>query len=124
LLVRQFQYDFNRLNSVANAGLEWDRTMAVEPTESKTIVVAGPLTLYEVSVVRDSLRMALADADNLRIDLSESGPWDLAGIQLLVACVNTARGREQEVRLVNVPKIGSEIAERAGLAGWLRSVKE
>ena len=98
--------------------------MAVEQTEYKTILLTGPITLYEVSAVRESLRMALAEGKQLRIDLSDSGPWDLAGLQLLVSCVKAARDRDRQARLVNVPKVCVEIAERCGLSEWLRSYQE
>ena len=93
--------------------------MAVEQTEVKTILLTGPITLYEVSAVRETLRMALAEGKPLRIDLSDSGPWDLAGLQLLVSCVKTARNRDREARVINVPKVCAEIAERSGLSEWL-----
>jgi anti-anti-sigma factor len=98
--------------------------MAVDQTQTKTIQLTGPITLYEVATVRETLRLALADGKQLRIDLSESGPWDLAGLQLLVSCVKTARHRDREARLVNVPKICADIAERTGLTVWLRSVQD
>ena len=98
--------------------------MAVEQTEYKTIRLTGPITLYEVSAVRESLRKALADGKHLRLDLSDSGPWDLAGVQLLVSCMKAARGRDQQARLVDVPNVCAEIAERCGLAEWLRSYQE
>jgi ABC-type transporter Mla MlaB component len=98
--------------------------MAVEPTEPKTISLAGPITLYEVSAVRETLRSALLEGKQLRIDLSDSGPWDLAGIQLLISCAKTALKREQVVRLMNIPKGCADIAERAGLSDWLRGIGE
>ena len=51
--------------------------MAVEQTEYKTIRLTGPITLYEVSAVRETLRMALAEGKQLSLDLSDTGPWDL-----------------------------------------------
>ena len=60
----------------------------------KTFLLTGPITLYEVSAVRESLRSALAEGKPLRIDLSDSGPWDLAGLQLLISCVSTAARAE------------------------------
>jgi ABC-type transporter Mla MlaB component len=66
--------------------------------------------------------MALSDGKPVRIDLSDSGPWDLAGIQLLISCVATGRDRDLEVRLVEVPLVCSQVAERSGLSGWLVSV--
>jgi anti-anti-sigma factor len=98
--------------------------MTVEQTETKTILLTGPITLYEVSAVRETLRLALAEGKRLRIDLSDSGPWDLAGLQLLVSCVKTARNRDREARLINVPKTCVDIAERTGLLEWLRSVQD
>ena len=78
--------------------------MTVEQPEVKTLLLTGPITLYEVSAVRETLRMALAEGKPLRIDLSDSGPWDLAGLQLIVSCVARARrNRDLEVRLVKVP---------------------
>ena len=98
--------------------------MTVEQTETKTILLTGPITLYEVSAVRETLSLRSGGGKALRIDLSDSGPWDLAGLQLLVSCVKTARNRDREARLINVPKICVEIAERTGLAEWLRSVQD
>ena len=56
-----------------------------EPPQSVEHFLTGPVTLYEVAAVREGLRTALADGRPLRIDLSDSGPWDIAGLQLLIA---------------------------------------
>jgi ABC-type transporter Mla MlaB component len=98
--------------------------MTVGPTEVKTIRLTGPITLYEVATVCESLRMALADEKPLLIDLSDSGPWDLAGLQLLVSCDQSARNHDQSVRLVDIPDGCAEVAERSGLSDWLGSVRE
>jgi ABC-type transporter Mla MlaB component len=98
--------------------------MATEDTVYKTLALTGPITLYEVSAVCESLRVALAEGKPLRIDLSDSGPWDLAGLQVLISCVQSARNRELETRLVGVPEVCARVAERAGLSGWLLSVRE
>ena len=98
--------------------------MAADRSESKTILLTGPITLYEVSAVRQTLRLALAEGKRLRIDLRDSGPWDLAGLQLLVSCERTARDRDQTVHLVNIPGVCAEIAARSGLADWLLTVQE
>ena len=63
--------------------------MAVERPDFKTISFEGPATIYEVSAHRETLREALAEGKNLRIDLGDSGKWDLAGLQLLISCVKT-----------------------------------
>jgi anti-anti-sigma regulatory factor len=98
--------------------------MAGDPDDFKTILLTGPITLYEVAAVRESLSTALAEGKPLRIDLSDSGPWDLAGLQLIVSCVKTARLRDREARVTNVPKVCAEIAERSGLVAWLQSVQD
>lgn len=87
-------------------------------------LLAGPVTLYEVTAVRETLRLALSDGKPIRIDLGDSGPWDIAGLQLLIACVKSGRLRGQEVRIVNVPPPCADLAGRYGLSEWLRSVGE
>lgn len=81
--------------------------------------ISGPVTLYEASVVRDALIAALEEGKALRIDLDESGPWDVAGLQLLVSVVETGRKAGRDVRFVRVPGVCREVAERSGLADWL-----
>ena len=97
--------------------------MVVEPVEDKTILLTGPVTVYEVASVRETLLAAVDEAKRLRIDLRDSGPWDVAGLQLLVSCVKTGSERNQVVQVVNTPRVCAEIAERSGLLEWLRSVE-
>ena len=85
-------------------------------------LLTGPVTLYEVTAVRETLRTALAEGKPLRLDLSDSGPWDIAGLQLLISCVKGGRLLGQEVRVVNAPRPCADLAERSGLAEWLHSV--
>jgi ABC-type transporter Mla MlaB component len=98
--------------------------VAGESKDYKTVLLTGPVTLYEVSAVRESLRLALAEGKPLRLDLSDSGPWDLAGMQLIVSCVKAAQSRDREARVTNVPRYCADIAERSGLAEWLKSVQD
>jgi ABC-type transporter Mla MlaB component len=98
--------------------------MAVDRPDLKTISLAGPATIYEVSALRESLREALADGRDLRIDLGDSGKWDLAGLQLLVSCVRTGQSQGRTVRIARVSRVCAEIAERSGLAEWLDTVAE
>ncbi len=92
-----------------------------EPVDEVTILLTGPVTLYEVSAIRESLRAALAGGKPVQVDLSDSGPWDIAGLQLLVACVRGGQERGQIVRIVNPPGSCTEMARRSGLGGWLES---
>ncbi len=98
--------------------------MAIEETVIKTLVLTGPITLYEVSAVCESLRIALSEGKSMRIDLSDSGPWDLSGLQVLISCVQSARNRDLQVRLAGIPEVCAQVAERSGLSGWLLSVRE
>ncbi|MGO8903383.1 MAG: lipid asymmetry maintenance protein MlaB [Isosphaeraceae bacterium] len=98
--------------------------MAVERSDLKTISFEGPATIYEVSAHRETLREALAERKNLRIDLGDSGKWDVAGLQLLISCVRTAERHGLTVRLARVPRVCAEIAERSGLSAWLDAVSD
>jgi ABC-type transporter Mla MlaB component len=98
--------------------------MTVVPKEVKTIQLTGPITLYEVSAVCETLRLALAEGKPHRIDLSDSGPWDLAGLQLLISCAQSARNRDLTVHLAGVPASCARVAERSGLSDWLVRVQE
>ncbi len=71
----------------------------------KMIMLEGPATIYEVAAHREALREALADGKNLRIDLGNSGKWDLAGLQLLISCIKTAEHHGLQVQLTGVPKV-------------------
>jgi ABC-type transporter Mla MlaB component len=95
--------------------------MAVDGGDGKTVALQGPATIYEVAAIRETLRDGLDRAGELRIDLGDSGKWDLAGLQLLVSCVNAGRKLGRTVRLVRVPPICRDIAARSGLAEWLDS---
>jgi ABC-type transporter Mla MlaB component len=100
------------------------RAMALDQGEFKTITVEGPATIYEAAALRETLREALAQGTDLRIDLGESGRWDLAGLQLLISAVNTGQSQGRTVRFLRVPKVCAEIADRSGLADWLHAVSE
>lgn len=86
-----------------------------------TVVLPGPITLYESSEVRDTLKSALEAGQPLQLDLEPSGPWDLAGLQLLISAVASGRDTGLPVRLVRVPRVCGEVAERCGLRDWLES---
>jgi ABC-type transporter Mla MlaB component len=98
--------------------------MAGELPNLKTIAIDGPVTIYDVSSLRDTLQSELAEEKDLRIDLGGSGKWDLAGLQLLISCVRTAESLGRKVRVARIPKVCVEIAERSGLSQWLNQVAE
>jgi ABC-type transporter Mla MlaB component len=107
-----------------SGSVAWDGMMATDSASGKVIRLTGPVTLYEVKAVRDLMRVALSEGLPLQIDLSESGPWDVGGLQLLVACVKTGTDLGQPVTLVGVPGVCVELARRSGLLDWLRSIEE
>lgn len=98
--------------------------MSLDSSEDHSIALAGPVTLYESSEVREMLIAALSEARALRVDLETSGPWDLAGLQLLVSAVASGQRQGVPVRLVNVPGVCREIAERSGLGQWLQEAAD
>ena len=94
------------LNSIRSVeGWERGRTDGGRKKEVKTILLTGPITLYEVSAVRESLSRALAEGKPLRIDLERLGTlgpgWPSAH---RLVCENRAR-RDREARVINVPKL-------------------
>jgi ABC-type transporter Mla MlaB component len=95
----------------------------VEPPVN-TVMISGPMTLYESAEVREQLRSALEAGQPVRLNLETSGPWDLAGLQLLVAAVAAGRQAGLDVRFDQVPRVCSEVAERSGLRNWLTGLTD
>jgi len=89
-----------------------------------SVRLSGPATLYELAEIRESLLAAMAGGEDLRIDLETTGPWDLSGLQLLISATASGRRAGQSVRLVNVPRVCVEIAQRSGLSDWLTGVTD
>jgi len=98
--------------------------MTADELGVNTVALPGPATLNESAEIREGLLASLAEGRDLRIDLETSGPWDLSGLQLLVALIASGRKSGQAVRLVNVPRVCAEVAERSGLSEWLQWVSE
>ena len=89
-----------------------------------TVVVTGPLTRDEVARWHDAFADGLARGRGLRIDLAESGPGDLAGVQLLLAAIASGRRAGWPIILARVPDVLTAVAERAGLRDRLAAVTE
>ena len=81
-----------------------------------TLAITGPLTLSEVPRWRDAWLAVGASARVVTVDLADAGPWDLAGLQLILAGLASARRGGASVRLVRVPEVCLAIAEQAGVA--------
>jgi ABC-type transporter Mla MlaB component len=80
-----------------------------------TVEVTGPVTRAEVAQWRSALAEGLARGGGLRIDLADSGPWDVAGVQLLLATMASGRRAGRPVCLARVPNVLTAVAERAAL---------
>ena len=90
-----------------------------DPNDGHLVQLSGPVTLYESNEIRETLLTAVKEELPLKIDLGTTGPWDLAGLQLLIATVSTCAKKGLAVSFDEVPKSCAEIAERAGLSDWL-----
>jgi ABC-type transporter Mla MlaB component len=80
------------------------------------------VTLAEVARWRSALIDGLARGHGLRLDLTESGPWDLAGVQLLVATVASGKRSGQPIVLAHVPKVLMVVVERAALRDQVAAI--
>lgn len=91
--------------------------MRSTPVATDTLVeLSGPITRAEAPRWREVLAEARALGRNLRIDLAESGPWDLAGLQLMLAALASCERSGQDLAVVSPPQVFLAIAERAGVA--------
>lgn len=96
--------------------------MADEPLS--IVAWSGPSTMAEVGRHRERLLEVLAARRGARIDLEASGPWDLAGLQLLLSALETGRRGGPPVRLSGVPTVLRDLAIRAGLLHRLEAVAD
>lgn len=78
------------------------------------------MTIYEASDWREQFLHAFQPGKPLEVDLHTSGPWDVAGLQLLISLTRTGDNLECPVRFLLVPPGCREIARRAGLTDWLK----
>jgi MFS superfamily sulfate permease-like transporter len=76
--------------------------------------VDGPVTFEETDQWRDSLLAALAGPSDLRLDMGASGPWDVAGLQLILSALATATKAGKSLTLDRVTEAFLSVAESAG----------
>jgi len=98
--------------------------MITHPTTPGTLRLEGPATLAEAPEIRRRLAAALDEGrggKRVAIDLGGSGPWDLAGLQLLLSAVAGGRRDGVTIRFRAVPGVCRDLAGRAGLGPWLDS---
>jgi ABC-type transporter Mla MlaB component len=87
-----------------------------------TIAVTGPVTRAEVGQWRSAFADGLSRGRGLRLELAGSGPWDLAGVQLLLATIASAQRAGGPIVLAGVPNVLTAVAERAGLLDPLAAI--
>lgn len=90
----------------------------------QSMSVSGPMTIYEATDWREQFLAAITPGTTLNVDLHTAGPWDLAGLQLLLSLVRTGEQRDCPVKFRLVPSTCREIARRAGLVQWLNDHTE
>jgi ABC-type transporter Mla MlaB component len=89
-----------------------------------TVEATGPMTRAEAARWRDAFSDGLARGRDLRIDLAGSGPWDLAGVQLLLATMASGRIAGVSISLARVPDVLKVVAERAALLDRIAAITE
>jgi ABC-type transporter Mla MlaB component len=89
-----------------------------------TVDVTGPVTRAEAARWRDAFAADLSRGQGLRIELAGSGPWDVAGVQLLIAAIASGQRSGCPVVLARVPDVLMAVAERAGLRERLAAITE
>lgn len=84
--------------------------------------LTGPVTVATAVLSRDVLRTLInaTSGTEIVVDVSAAGPWDLAGLQVLIAADKSAGSRGKSLRVKGVGSLLQSAADRAGLADWLR----
>lgn len=86
------------------------------------LALIGPVTFSEVVRLREAILAELLPDGDLRIDLSVSGPWDLAGLQLILSAVEFVRRSGRRVILESIPDAFRVVAESASATEFLDGV--
>lgn len=89
------------------------------------IKIEGPLSIYEVSKLKDELISCLETLDEIVLDLSGVTDCDTAGVQLLCAVRKTVDQRNQSIRIekASVPVVNA--LNSAGMnSGDILNLKE
>jgi ABC-type transporter Mla MlaB component len=85
------------------------------------LALAGPVTIGEVAGHRAALLETMGRGRGLVIDLERAGPWDVAGLQLLLSVLASGRESGSPARLANIPGVLQDLARRAGLLDRLEA---
>lgn len=77
----------------------------------------GPITVAQVAEWRSALLAVLERGKPVRLGLGGAGPWDAAGLQLVLSALASGQRSGIPVRLEGIDEGFRSIAERAGAAG-------
>jgi anti-sigma B factor antagonist len=84
---------------------------ACKKTQVGKLAIDGELTIYSAAKYKGELLEALANHEELELDLSEVGEMDSAGLQLLLILKQEAQAMERQLRLTNHSQAVYEILE-------------
>jgi anti-anti-sigma factor len=87
---------------------------------SKTLTLAGELTVANVVRIREEILQAFNEAEQVMIDLAKVTDIDVAGLQLLCASQRFARDKRKKMVLVTGGNVHfNEIIAEAGFSQWV-----
>ena len=96
-----------------------ERSSATRALAEHVLCLSGPMNLAECGPARRAIVAAMSRGADLRLDLAGSGPWDLAGLQLVLSAVKTARAEGRTAVLTRVPDGFVQVAKAAGCMEFL-----
>ena len=85
-------------------------------TPRKSLALEAPLTIYHAFEQKRLLLDALAECEELELDLAQVGEIDSAGLQLLILLKKEARRCGKPVRFVGHSQAVSEVIDFCNLA--------
>jgi len=93
-------------------------TAVEEMMETKQLVLKGELAIQRISEVKEELKRALDEVDDLMVNLNEATDFDLSALQLLCSAQRTAVCLSKSLKLVGSPPEGLKKALEA--TGFLK----
>lgn len=88
-------------------------------TEMQHMALAGELTVMNAGDIRNRLLDALADTDDVDVDLSQVTEIDTAGVQLIVAAKREAEERHKALHFSGCSGAVLDVMGLLGLAAYL-----
>lgn len=90
-----------------------------EQHDNTTVLkLSGDLTIYHAQELKNVLLEALAESDELELNLAEVSDMDTAGFQLLVMAKRTALENSKELRLSEHSPVVIEVLDTYHMAAY------